>query len=58
MPQLSLDKKRHYYVRMRQTNYSASLRLEGFELKSDVSDAVGQDKQALIAHYRRLSQAQ
>ncbi|WP_374941225.1 YhfG family protein [Pseudomonas sp. 102515] len=58
MPQPSLDKKRRYYVRMRLANYSASLRLEGFELKSEVSDVIGQDKQSLVAHYRRLSQAQ
>jgi hypothetical protein len=43
---------------MRLANYSASLRLEGFELKSDVSDVIGQDKRSLVAHYRRLSQAQ
>ncbi|RAU39346.1 MULTISPECIES: YhfG family protein [Pseudomonas] len=58
MPQPDLDRKRRYFVRMRQANYAASLKLEGFDLKSDVSETVGKDKHALLAHYRRLSQAQ
>ncbi|MGE6321523.1 YhfG family protein [Pseudomonas oryzihabitans] len=58
MPQPNLDRKRRYFVRMRQANYAASLKLEGFDLKSDAPETVGQDKQALLAHYRRLSQAQ
>ena len=58
MSQPSLDTKRRYYIRMRQANYAASLKLEGFDLKSDVPETLGQDKQALLAHYRRLSQAQ
>ncbi|MDK4201790.1 DUF2559 family protein [Pseudomonas sp. HR1] len=58
MPQPNLDRKRRYFVRMRQANYAASLKLEGFDLKSDVPETVGKDKHALLAHYRRLSQAQ
>lgn len=58
MPQPSLDTKRRYYVRMRQANYASSLKLEGFDLKSDVPETVGQDKQTLLAHYRRLSEPQ
>ncbi|MBB2896215.1 YhfG family protein [Pseudomonas sp. AS2.8] len=58
MPQPNLDRKRRYYVHMRQANYAASLKLEGFDLKSDALEIVGSDKQALLAHYRRLSQAQ
>ncbi|WP_153014306.1 YhfG family protein [Pseudomonas sp. EpS/L25] len=58
MPQPNLDTKRRYYIRIRQANYVASLKLEGFDLKSDALETVGKDKQALLAHYRRLSQAQ
>ena len=58
MPQPNLDRKRRYFVRMRQANYAASLKLEGFDLKSDVPETVGKDKHSLLAHYRRLSQAQ
>ncbi|WP_133859247.1 MULTISPECIES: YhfG family protein [Pseudomonas] len=56
MSQPNLDSKRRYFVRVRQANYAASLKLEGFDLKSDDPETVGLDKQALLAHYRRLSQ--
>ncbi|WP_186309304.1 YhfG family protein [Pseudomonas oryzihabitans] len=58
MPQASLDTKRRYYARIRQANYAASLKLEGIELKSDAPEAFEQDKQTLLAHYRRLSKSQ
>lgn len=55
---LSLEAKRAYYARIRQANYAASLRLEGFDVPDDTATKALPSREEVLKRYRSSARAQ
>lgn len=52
MPALSLQAKKAYFAKVRQSNYAASLRLEGFDVTPADADRKLPTRAAVLDAYR------
>ncbi|MDX3895931.1 YhfG family protein [Pusillimonas sp.] len=54
MEKLSLEAKKAYFAKQRRSNYTASLRLEGFKVSSDVGSPQLPTRKAALETIRKL----
>jgi len=52
MSNLSLQTKKAYYAKVRQSNYAASLRLEGIDVATADADRKPPSREAVLRAYR------
>jgi hypothetical protein len=55
MNDLSLQAKKAYYAKVRQSNYAASLRLEGFDITQESTQRPVPPLQSVLETYRKKS---